>query len=64
MKVAVNDTSKRVDGRGERTIHEMPQCPAMGDMIFKTDDSPGISVKMVLWCLYPDSDCDVEVRAW
>lgn len=63
MKVNILDTSPPNQGRPVSTTVEMPQCPAVGEMIFM-DDSMGIEVKSVLWCLYEHREYDVQIRAW
>ncbi len=62
MKVCVLDTAHPHEGRGLQTIVEMPQCPAVDEMVFVTDDR-GITVKSVLWTPY-SKDYDVQIRCW
>lgn len=62
MKVCIQDSSEGPGNRVE-TIVEMPQCPAVGETVFLSDDHGGMTVKAVLWTPY-QKDYDVQVRGW
>lgn len=63
MKVNILDTSPPNQGRPIVTTVEMPQCPAVGDMVFLDEDHAGLTVKTVLWTPY-SKEYDVQVRGW
>ncbi len=63
MKVQILDTSPPNEGRPIITIVEMPQCPAVDEMVFLDEDSAGLTVKAVLWTP-KNPDYSVQIRAW
>lgn len=63
MKVNIIDTSPPHQGQAVSTIVEMPQCPAIGEMIFPDESHGGLTVRTVLWTPY-SKQYDVQVRGW